>query len=182
MLRVDIQAKDKCKDHASREHSTRRVDCVWCRRIASVYQRAAQLDAELRAAERLGAELRWHGRAEFAPRTAGRAYAIETANTPLRLEVRICVAAACPHHPSQQWWVYHRVPRTSASSTVPIAAPGAVAPPPACAICRQLECALRRAIELKGELCVFEFLKVMVQLRNYTARTVSTVKGRNEIN
>jgi len=160
MLRVDIEARNKCKDYASREHSSRREDCVWCRRITAAYQRAAQLDVELRSAEQLGAELRWHGRAEFALRPAGRANAMETANTPLRLDVRICVDAACPLHPLQRYDV----------------------PPPTCATCRQLERALRRALELRGDLCVFQYLKVMALLHPESARTVPTARSRYEIN
>src|SRR5882672_3311327 len=130
MLHLHIQAEYQCTDYASREHSTRRAGCPWCRHIARAYQRAAELAVELHAAERLGALLCWHGKAEFRLRQGGRANATETTKAPLRLEVRMCVDAACPHHLSQRYDIH----------------------PPACAICLQLESAQRRSMQLEGEL------------------------------
>jgi len=59
MLHLRLSADAKCPRHPRRKYDDPPAGCEICRRLADAQRRAVQLESELRAAARLGAELRW---------------------------------------------------------------------------------------------------------------------------
>lgn len=59
MLHVRVNVDAKCPRHPRRSYDHPPAGCRICQHLADAQRRAVQLEGELRAAERLGAELHW---------------------------------------------------------------------------------------------------------------------------